>query len=166
MKKILFLLFIIIALGYWANANRNELAVWFNTDSFYRPIYTGNINVLQSGSTIHAELKPSYDVRHGFFITFPCESVMPEFFSGLDGSIRYTFRAEGVELMSKAVSFPSNPISGMNDDHCDIALFTFDLPFEGHESITLDVTIESPITKLAAYQKEMKCEVSPAYWPK
>ena len=165
MKKIVVLMISLIALVFWANANRNELAIWFNANSFYRPIFTSDFNILDSGSTVRAELKPSYDVQHGFFLAFPCESLPLDFFANLDGSIRYTFWTKGVELESKTISIPPHPIGGLKGGICDIALFTFDLPYKGHDIVTLEVVIEKPITKLRGY-KDIQCEVSPAYWPK
>ncbi|WP_319470569.1 hypothetical protein [uncultured Pseudodesulfovibrio sp.] len=166
MKKAILLILGLIALAFWTNANRNELAVWFNADSFYRPIFTSSFDVLQSGSTVRAELTPSYDVTHGFHLAFPCESLPLYYFADLDGSIRYSILSEGIELKSETISIPPHPISILTGEGCEIVLFTFDLPFQGHDVVTLEVVLESPITKLAPYQGNFQCIVSPAYWPK
>nr|WP_321974341.1 hypothetical protein [Pseudodesulfovibrio indicus] len=165
MKKAGILIAVLVVIAIWANSHRNELAVWFNSDSFYKPIFIGDLNVLQPGSTVSAQLTPSYHVRHGFFLTFPCETLPIDFFANLDGSIQYTIKSGDIVLTSKLISPPTHPMGGLNERGCDIALFTFDLPFQGHESVTLEVAVKSPITKLAPYQN-IRCEVSPAYWPK
>lgn len=165
MKKIL-LLVCFAAIALWSITHRNELAVWFDNDNFYRPIFEGNLDVLQKGSTVHAELKPSYNVRHGFFLIFPCDGMRSEQYNDLDGVIRYSFHSQGVELESKTIAVPSYPMKGLSSDGiCDIVLFTFDLPFHGHEKVTLDVVVESPMMKLADH-RNIRCKVSPAYWPK
>ena len=167
MKRASILILGLLALAFFANAYRNELAVWFNADSFYKPIFIGDLDVLQPGSVVRAELTPSYDVRHGFFLTFPREDMGYTYFTNIDGSVRYSFYANGVELKSKTISIPRQPMMGMySDGTCDIVLFTFDLPYQGHSTVTLEVVVESPILKLAPYRKDIKCEVSPAYWPK
>lgn len=164
MKKVL-LLVGLVALVLWANNHKNELAVWFNSDHFYRPIFESDFDVFCTGSSAHAELKPSYDVRHGFFLTFPCDGMRSERYDHLDGSIRYSFHSQGIELESRTIALPAYPMKGLSSNGiCDIALFTFDLPFRGHEEVTLDVVIESPIMKLAPHQ-DIRCKVSPAYWP-
>ena len=166
MKKTIVIFIVLLMIALWAKSCRNELAVWFNSESFYRPIYESDFGVFETGSTVHAELKPSYDVRYGFFLVFPCESMPVNFFADLDGSIRYTIQANGVELESKTISVPSRPMSGLSSGGlCDIVVFTFDLPFQGYDEVTLDVVLESPITKLASYQN-IRCKVAPAYWPK
>lgn len=164
MKKVL-LLVGLVALVLWANNHKNELAVWFNSDHFYQPIFESDFDVFCTGSSAHAELKPSYDVRHGFFLTFPCDGMRSERYDHLDGSIRYSFHSQGIELESRTIALPAYPMKGLSSNGiCDIALFTFDLPFRGHEEVTLDVVIESPIMKLAPHQ-DIRCKVSPAYWP-
>lgn len=165
MKKAGILIVVLLIAAFWANSHRNELAVWFNSDSFYKPIFMGNLDVLHSGSTVSAELTSAYDVRHGFFLTFPCDQLPLDFFTNLDGSIQYTIKSGDIVLVSKVVSPPPHPMGGLNEKGCDIVLFTFDLPFQGHDSVTLEVVVKSPITKLATYQ-DIRCEVSPAYWPK
>lgn len=166
MKKASILIFGLIVLAFWSNNHRNELAVWFNSDSFYKPIFESSIDVTHPGSLVRAELMPSYDVRHGFFLTFPCENMMSTYYSNMDGSIHYSFYLNGVELDSETIDIPPHPMMGLNSSGiCDIVLFTFDLPYKGHDVITLEVVLETPITKLAAY-KDIQCKVSPAYWPK
>jgi len=165
MKKACILFVVLVVVSIWANSHRNELAVWFNSDAFYRPIFTGNLDVFRSGSSVSAKLSPAYDVRHGFFLTFPCETLPMDYFANLDGSIRYSIKSGDILLLSKIVSPPRHPISGLKERGCDIALFTFDLPFQGHDTVTLEVVVESPMTKLASYQN-IRCEVAPAYWPK
>ncbi len=166
MKKAILLILCLIGLAFWANANRNELAVWFNADSFYRPIFTSSFDVQEPGISIRAELKSTYQVRHGFFLTFPCDNLMSEVYNNLDGSIRYSFYSKGVELESKTIPIPQQPMMGQNRNGvCNIVLFTFDLPYQDHDIVTLEVELESPITQLIAY-KDIQCEVSPAYWPK
>ncbi len=165
MKKIL-LLVGLAALVFWVNAHKNEFAVWFNSDDFYRPIFESDFDVFQEGSSVHAELKPSYDVRHAFFLIFPCDAMRSELYNNLDGIIRYSFHSQGVELESKTIALPPLPMKGLSSSGiCDIALFTFNLPFQGHDEVTLDVVVESPIFKLAPHQN-IRCKVSPAYWPK
>lgn len=165
MKKTALFFVGLLAIVFWTNSHRNELAVWLNSNSFYKPIYSSKFDTLHPGSTVRAELTPSYDVKHGFFLVFPCENLPLDFFANLDGTIRYTILANGVELESKTMQPPTHPMGGLKNGNCDIALFTFDLPFKGHKKITLEVVLESPITKLAQY-KNIRCEVSPAYWPK
>ncbi|WP_272699842.1 hypothetical protein [Desulfovibrio sp. Fe33] len=167
MKKAGILIAVLIVIAIWANSHRNELAVWFNSDSFYKPIFIGDLNVLQPGSTVSAQLTPSYHVRHGFFLTFPCDDISLESYCNTEGSIRYSFLLNGIELDSKTIAIPKRPMRGQDSNGiCDIALFTFDLPFQGHDSVTLKVVVESPFSKLSHYQKDIRCEVSPAYWPK
>ena len=167
MKKTGLLILGLIAMAVWANAHRNELAVWFNSDSFYRPIFSRDFDVLQSGSTVRAELTPSYDVRHGFFLTFPCNDVMSTKYANMDGSIHYSLYADGVELQSETLAVPKRPMMGLSSSGiCDILLFTFDLPFKGSSPVTLEVVVDSPIAALAPHRNDVKCEVSPAYWPK
>lgn len=89
-----------------------------------------------------------------------------DFFANLDGVIKYTISAEDVELESRTIHTPPHPISVLKDSGCEIVLFTFDLPYKGHKKITLDVILESPITKLASYQVDFQCKIYPAYWPK
>lgn len=167
MKKVALLSVGLIAVVFWVNAQRNELAVWFNSESFYRPIFKSDFDVLQIGHAVRAELKASYDVRHGFFLTFPCDNIMSRAYDNLDGSIRYSLYSDGVELESESITIPQRPIMGQNNNGiCDMVLFTFNLPYKGYDTITLEVLLESPITGLAPYQENLQCEVSPAYWPK
>jgi len=165
MKKAGLLIAAILVAFFWANSHRNELAVWFNSDSFYKPVFTGELDVFQSGSSVTAELTSSYNVKHGFFLIFPCDSLPVDFFANLDGSIRYTIKSGGMVLESRKIAPPSHPIGGINEKGCSVALFTFDLPYQGHDSVTLEVVVLSPITRLASYQN-IRCEVAPAYWPK
>ena len=165
MKKI-FLFIVLAAIFLWANAHKNELAVWFDSDNFYHPLFESDFDVYRAGSSIHAVLKPSYDVRHGFFLTFPCDGKISDRYNNLDGAIRYSLHSQGIELESKTIAVPSYPMRGLSSGGiCDIVLFTFDIPFQGHDEVTLDVVVESPIMKLAPHQN-IRCKVSPAYWPK
>ena len=167
MKRASILILGLLALALFANVYRNELAVWFNADSFYKPIFTGDLDVLHPGSIVRAELTPSYDVRHGFFLTFPCEDLRYVHIDDMEGVVRYSFYANGIELESKTITIPRRPMMGIHSGGtCDIVLFTFDLPYHGHSTVTLEVVVESPILKLAPYREDIKCEVSPAYWPK
>lgn len=165
MKKIILLTIGLVAFLIWANINKNLLAVWFNSDSFYKPIYSSSFDVSQPGTVVRAELTPAYEVEHGFHLSFPCESIPLDNFANLDGSIRYTIESKGIKLVSRTIQIPSHPISILEKNGCEIVLFTFELPYKGHEIVTLEVNIEEPILKLATYQN-IRCEVAPAYWPK
>ena len=165
MKKTGLLIVALLIASLWVNSHRNELSVWFNSDSFYKPIFTDKFDVLRSGYRVSAELESVYDVRHGFFLTFPCDNLPTDFFADLDGSVHYTIKSGDIVLTTKTISPPQHPMGGLDTKGCNILLFTFDLPFEGHNSVTLEVVVSSPITKLAPYQP-IRCEVSPAYWPK
>jgi hypothetical protein len=166
MKKASILILGLVTFIFCMHACRNDLAVWFNTDSFYKPIYSSDFNVLQTGYVVRAELKPSYDIRHGFFLAFKHESCNFQEYNDMSGAIHYTIYTDTVKLESKTISIPNQPMWGLRSDGtCDIALFTFDLPYQGHDKITLEVTVESPIIELAPYRDIIKCEVYPAYWP-
>ncbi len=116
------------------HAHRNDFAVWFNSDSFYKPIFEDDFEVLKAGSSIRAELAPSYDVRHGFFFTADCEGFRD--FDDLDGSFRYSFYSNGVKLESKNITIPfRTPKVWTSEGVCRIALFTFELPYKGHYTV-------------------------------
>ena len=147
MKNAGLLIAVILVAFFGANSHRNELAVWFNSDSFYKPIYSSSFDVSQPGTVVRAELTPAYEVEHGFHLIFPCESTPLDSFANLDGSIRYTIESKGIELVSRTIQIPSHPISILKKNGYEIVLFTFELPYKGHEIVTLEVSIEDANTE-------------------
>lgn len=163
MKKIIVI--ILAAVGaYWVSQT-NDFAVWFNSDEFYHPIFSSELDVSKSGSTVSAVLNERYDVRHAFSLVVPYDDNRFDDFNNLDGRIRYTFTSNDTVLESKTISIPARPSVGLNK-HFEIPLFSFDLPFEGYDQVHLEVVVVSPITKLEKYRGRIGCEVSTDYWPK
>jgi len=165
MKK-RYIILIIIVSCLWAIWRSNYFAANFRTETFYKPIFSQDFDVMKEGSTINTLLKPSFHVRHGFFLVFPCTN----WFSttdNLDGQIKYSFLSNGEIIETKTMDIPARLMAGYNGKKCDVVLFTFDLPYKRVTGpISLKVTLLSPITKLAQYRDVIRCEVAPAYWPK
>lgn len=166
MKKILLLVILVSIVG-WHLSKSNDFAVWFNTDNFYRPIFSAKFDVAQPGYTVRAQLFHRYDVTHGFFLEFPYKDFDIDKFSELDGVILYTFSSKGVVLKSERLAVPSRPMGGGKNGMRDLVLFTFELPYaKGVQDVTLEVILISPITDLLPYSDVVNCKVAPAYWPK
>jgi len=166
MKKLLILIILVVIAG-WQLSKSNDFAVWFNTDNFYRPIFSAKFDVAEPGYTVRAQLSHRYDVTHGFFLEFPYTDFDIDQFSDLDGAILYTFSSKGVILKSERMAVPSRPMGGFKNGMRDLVLFTFDLPYaKGVHDLTLEVTLISPITGLLPYSDTVNCKVAPAYWPK
>lgn len=166
MKKIIFVIFL-VAIAGWHLHKSNEFAVWFNSDNFYRPIYSAAFDIARPGFTVQAHLSQNYDVTHGFFLEFPCDSYDLRSVYDLDGIIRYTFWSKGVVLKSEQIPLPSRPMGGFKKGKRNFVLFTFELPYaKDVNNLTLEVTLLSPITQLLPYADSVKCKVAPAYWPK
>jgi len=164
-KTILFALLFIVTM--WAISRTNDFAVWFNAEKFYRPIYSASFDIMNKGTTIKVKLKNSYDVKHGFSLVFPCKNIDYRAFTNLDGLIQYKFLSDNKPLEGRIISPPTHPILGTSNGECDLVLFTFDLPYKKTtKDVFLEVTLKSPITKLEKYRDSIRCEVSPAYWPK
>jgi hypothetical protein len=83
----------------------------------------------------------------------------------MDGLISYTISYQGAILESKIIAPPARPINGITSAGQDVLLFSFELPFQGHDEVELDVVVKSPITKLKRYEGAIRCVVKPAYWP-
>jgi hypothetical protein len=164
MKKYMFLV-AVIGTVIFIYMNRNVLYAFFDTDNFYRPLYENDFDVLQDGTGVHADLKSSYDVEHGFFLLFPYESRDFDSVYEMDGLISYTISYQGAILESKIIAPPARPINGITSAGQDVLLFSFELPFQGHDEVELDVVVKSPITKLKRYEGAIRCVVKPAYWP-
>jgi hypothetical protein len=165
MKKLL-LITTLLAITILAISSTNDFAVWFNAEKFYRPIYSANFDVMNKGTTVRIKLNSEYNVSHAFFLVFPCEYKEWQF-NELNGIVKYSFMSDGKILKTSNTTILKNPISGYKHGMCDIALFTFDLPFQkATGDVFLEVTVESPITKLEKYRGLIRCEISPAYWPK
>lgn len=166
MKKLLILIILVVIAG-WQLSQSSDFAVWFNTDNFYRPIFSAKFDVAEPGYTVRAHLSHRYNVRHGFFLTFPHKGINIDKFSELDGAILYTFSSKGVVLKSERIAVPPRPMGGFKDGIWTLALFTFELPYaKGVRDLALEVTLISPITDLLPYSDTVNCEVAPAYWPK
>ncbi|MBI9078782.1 MAG: hypothetical protein JEY79_03465 [Pseudodesulfovibrio sp.] len=166
MKKLL-LIITLLAITILAISRTNDFAVWFNAEKFYRPIYSADFDVMNKETTIKIKLENSYNVKHGFSLVFPCKTVDYRSFTDLDGLLQYKFISNNKLLEKRTIPIPTRPILGTNDGKCDLVLFTFDLPFQkATGDVFLEVTVESPITKLEKYRGSIRCEISPAYWPK
>ena len=164
MKKII-ALFLLAGGIYWITQT-NDFAAWFNSDEFHRPIYSSEIDVSKGESSIHARLNSRYKIRHGFSLLLPQDGHWFEDFNNLDGRIKYTFTSNNNILQSETITIPSRPMMGLSDGQFEIILFTFDLPLKDVDEVELEVVVLTPITKLDGYKGRVRCEISPAYWPK
>lgn len=149
----------------WAISRTNDFAAWFDTEKFYQPIYSADFDVMNTKTITRAKLKQSYDVRHGFSLIIHAKHLGFQAFKDLDGSITYTFRSNGQILKSYTTAPPIYPlVYKFRKDAYRIPLFDFDLPFEGATGdLFLEVTLNSPITKLKEYRDSISCEISPFY---
>lgn len=166
MKKLSFLI-IFITLFIWMIWRSNYFAANFRTETFYHPIFLENFDVLQKGASVQATLINSFNVEYGFFLVLPCNNPAIEPFTNLDGIIEYKLIAKGKTLTSKRISPPSRPVFGKNHNECSLLLFPIRFPNSFLNSkVELEVTVIYPITKLEMLRNNIKCKVSPAYWPK
>ena len=164
-KRYIFLLLIVSCA--WMIWRSNYYAANFRTEQFYEPIFSSGFDVSRKGATIQTKLVKNFDVIHGFFLVFPCDTPNSKPFENLDGLIEYKLFSNNNVIVHKQISPPARPLFGFNQKQCDLLLFPIEFPNSFWDSeLILEVTIISPITQLNNIRNKIKCEVSPALWPK
>lgn len=168
MKKILVLLIAVIAvITVFALLETTYFASWLTPSKFHTPIFTAKFDATSTGTTIKAPLHNSYDVKHGFFLVFPCDDIGSTSYSAMGGVFRYTFFSGNKVLESKTMSPPPKAIRGYSGDMCDLVLFTFDLPYKNNpENLFLEVAMLTPVPQLAKFSGNIQCKIAPVYWSK
>lgn len=168
MKNKILILCVVVVIGCWSIWRSDYFAANFRTGTFYQPIFVSDFDVLQKGATISGYLKKRFDVPYAFFLVLPCSSPAIEPFVNLDGKIQYSLEVDGKSVQHETIS-PQNsrPIVVYTQDGCKVLLFSLEIPNSlSGNTVTLKVTILSPITKLRQFSGSIRGVVAPAIWPK
>lgn len=105
--KIFFTLLATIAV--WAMSRAHFSVAIFDVKTFYNPIFSKKINMLQHESSIKVKLKQNYDAQHGLFLSFPCKKAEIQSFAKFDGLLQYKFISGGKTLKRGYISSTGIP---------------------------------------------------------
>ncbi|MBI9078785.1 MAG: hypothetical protein JEY79_03480 [Pseudodesulfovibrio sp.] len=146
--------------------NTNYFAAFFLSNKFYSPIYTSEFDALTIGTTVSIPLKFKYKTEYGFSLSVPTKGNYAMPVLSLDGHFQYRFIIGNTTLKEGSFSPMVKTVTGLRNNLFLFDLFYFDLPFEDiSETVTLEVKIISPVTKLEKYKGTISCFIAPTYSP-
>lgn len=158
----IFLLCLLLAGVFLYNSN------WFQSfflyNRFYENIVDVPFDVTEKGETTTISLKHKFNTCYELNVGIPDKYI---FHRGIVGprALRYRFISRG-KVIKEGLTFPAKQKNlTLYRGITLISVLVFDLPFPGagSDDVSLELTVDTPMTFLNEYAGKIKCSIRPNY---
>jgi len=156
-------LLVCLVLGGVYFYNTNWFQSFFLYERFNQSIADVPFDVTKNGKTISIPLKYKFNTCYELSVAVPDKNLFHDGIVG-PGSLNYRFISRG-KVIEKGITFPpARQHTSLYQGVSLINILVFDLPFPGAgDDLTLELTVETPMTFLNEYSETIHCRIRTNY---
>ncbi|SOB58919.1 conserved protein of unknown function [Pseudodesulfovibrio profundus] len=162
MKNFKIILICIVLAGVYFY-NTNWFQSFFLYERFYENIVDVPFDVTKKGETLSIPLNHKFSTCYELNVAVPEKNLYHNTPVG-PGALKYKFISEG-QVLAEGLTFPAERKNfTLYRGVSLITILVFDLPFPGsEEDLSLELTVDTPMTFLNEFQGKIRCSIRPNY---